>query len=164
MTQFHVLGKGLVELGSLTVQANIIGASHVVSVKHGGAELHEVFACLNVDGQPAFLRPSPEIVVPVTLDLPGFSYRFTRSILSAPEAGNPFQTVASIEKSLECLPPNQIGISFTFPTSGNEVSPKTIVCVSATRSQVIVSTHHAYPNEGVVVQTLSCIVPKEGTT
>jgi hypothetical protein len=163
LSQFTLLAADRIFGTRLSVRAGIIGASHVLEVRHPGLPaLHEVFACCDVRPPPA---PGRQLYSGGVLDLAGafecepadgFGYRFRSEVADLAAAAS---VLARLEERVgDCAgSPGQIGLHYTFPCSprspDSPAPPKTVVwaALDPDERSVRVETAHCYPNEGSVV-------------
>ena len=136
----------------IRVVANVIGGSHLVTFYVQGKELHEVFACQNVDveieGRRSFYGPLREVLGNTKLEISGMGrYEFSSELKSL---GGRVFTPENIEQ--ESAPWN-IRLDYKFPSDGSGVVPETIVLVRFEEAESIirVRTAHSYPNEDILV-------------
>ncbi len=159
--QFALLEKDSVTIKTgLTVEAAIIGGSHILTVKSesAGVHFHEVFACTDIktESRLAYFGPLQKVAGKQDLIFNGnIHYTFSAQFLD----WDPFKAkIDEIETRAReaCDLPSSIGLIHDFPRKGKRV-PKTVVLMEETGKEIEIKTVHSYPNENSLVLTTTNI-------
>lgn len=147
--QFTILSCSARSISKLRVSAQVIGASHVISVQTPRFKFHEVFACMSIPGHES--RALDKLTgSPVEHELPGVRYEFTaRSIpWQDPEPAELVEIVALARE----LRSTQIGLVYEFNRGPFSVHPKTVIAVyGGENGNLVIETAHSYPTSGLVL-------------
>lgn len=151
LSGFHVYEKQTLRCGELTVEARVIGASHIISYSIGDTQLHEVFACISPPPQTTtgWVEISAYswagLGQPVERSFNGFGYSFHAYMVpwSDPE---PKEITALLNRCHNPVAENEFGLVQHFPQGKCVVTPKTIIVGSHMSGGVIIETAHSYPN------------------
>lgn len=165
VSQFSILSQGEAHNDRYAVQAGIIGASHFLSVTlPDGRQLHEVFACTDVDSpsRRVFYGPVGKTPGGVAVKLfENAAYSFTPRLTPWGEGVALLEELEDTARRASQSKSPVIGLSFDFPIqSGDSRVPKTIVCVKLEDHAVTANTVHAYPNEDTIVFTTTFLEVK----
>jgi hypothetical protein len=151
-TQFQILQSSGMSLGPWGVAAHVIGASHLISIRHDDLCFHEIFACMEVNSDAGLIFYGP-ITPPGNL-----VHRFADRIEYAfkPEkmgwrAGE--SVMADLEHRMNNHPGDCIGLSVGFAPIDGGTIPKTIVLIASDNQTLRFETVHSYPNEECIVCT-----------
>jgi hypothetical protein len=170
LSQFTLLSMDHISGAQLRVRAGIIGASHVLEVRHPRLPaLHEVFACCDVRPPEA---PARRLYSGGVRDLSGVfecepadgcEYSFQSEVADLVGGA---EMLSRLEARTDgaSRSPGQIGLCYTFPSPpGAGAPPKTVVWVGLDggEREVRVETAHCYPNEESVVFSKSRIRLRE---
>jgi hypothetical protein len=152
---FTIFRTATVNRGDVTIRADIIGASHVLSFSTPGAMLTEMFACTDaLGGSNRILFGPIGDLLEATTELTfadGRRYRFNAS-LAAPNAVARLRARATRGR-------RSLRLAFKFPRRPDrKATPETIVRVTTGRQRVIAETAHCYPDEQKAVITSSELV------
>ena len=149
---FTVFRTATVNRRNLTIRADIIGASHVLSFATPGAVLTEMFACTDALGGANRILFGPiGDLLEATTELTfadGRRYRFNASLADPTAAARLRARATRRRRSLRLI--------FKFPRRPDrKATPETIVLVTSGRQRVITETAHCYPDEHKAVITSS---------
>jgi hypothetical protein len=151
-TQFQILQSSGLSLGPWDVSAHVIGASHLISIRHDDLCFHEIFACMEVisDARQIFCRPMAQTGNLVHWFSDRIEYTFKPEKMDW-RAG--VSVMADLEQRVNNPSGDCIGLSVGFaPIDGGAV-PKTIVLVEPDNHALRFETVHSYPNEACIVFT-----------
>lgn len=148
---FHVYDSQSLLWNGVSIDARVIGASHIISYSIGDVRLHEVFACINPTARTSEYWASimtyswSGLVNPIEHRLDGLTYRFQafRVPWSDPEP----QIVESLLQRCRDQPTcDGFGFVQHFPQGECLVSPKTIIVGHRDPEGIVIETAHSYPN------------------
>jgi hypothetical protein len=149
-------------LGSIDIEAGIIGASHYISFKFGNKNIfNEVFACIELpnSGDKCFVGKVFNRTEPIKYFTKGvFSYEFTSEVLDWNTGTQQKYTLFENEVEKSSNDKRKIGLTYIFPSTENDkFKAKTEVNVYEVNGAIVVETLHAYPNEDKCVFTKSTV-------
>ncbi len=158
-TPLSVLITDNIVLGSIDIEAGIIGASHFVSFSFKDVKytFNEVFACIELSdsSDKCFVGKVFDKTEPIKYFIKDvFSYEFTSEILDWNM--NTQKKYLNFENEVEksSNDKRRIGLTYLFPSTKNDkFEAKTQVNVHKTNGAIVVKTLHAYPNEDKCVFT-----------
>ncbi len=157
LEQFVILSTGSIEVSAgASVDAAIIGASHVLRFKFAGLVLHEVFACsaVKTESRRISYDPFAKAGGEAELTFAGKGrYRFNARMLGSKDGADELR---QMERLAAKKPgPRNLGLDFRFPGGRSAVAPRTIVILGTDEREEVIfaKTAHSYPNENTVVFT-----------
>jgi hypothetical protein len=163
LEQFAILRAGRIEVCSgVTVDAAIIGTSHIVCFQLDGLIFYEVFVC------SAVITESRMISYDLTQTERGEAkltfeekcrYRFNSRILCAKDGADELLEMEKLAR--EKTGAQNLALDFQFPSGKSGVAPRTIVILGTGEREgmILVKTAHLYPNENTVVFTETDFLP-----
>lgn len=157
LEQFAILSAGRIEVSSgVSVDAAIIGASHIFCFRSAGLVFYEVFACAEVKTESRRISYGPfqEVSGEAELTFAGEGrYRFVSRMLNLKDGAGELRKMEKLAR--EKPGPRNLGLDFQFPSGRSGIAPRTIVILgTGEREEVIFAkTAHLYPNESTVVFT-----------
>lgn len=157
LKQFVILNTGRLALSAgVSVDAAIIGASHILRFRLAGLVFHEVFACSEVKTESRKTSYGPfggtNGAVEQTFAGKG-RYRFDSRMLSLRDGASELRMMEKLAR--EKPGPDILGLDFQFPNGKSGVAPRTIVILGTAEQEDVIfaKTAHLYPNENTVVFT-----------
>lgn len=157
LEQFTILSAGRVELSpGVSVDAAIIGASHIFCFRIAGLVAYEVFACSEVktESRKISFGPFQEVNEDVKLTFAGQGrYGFNSRMLSLKDGAGELRKLEQLARKKPG--PRNLGLDFQFPSGKSGIAPRTIVLLETGERENVVcaKTAHLYPNENTVVFT-----------
>jgi Protein of unknown function DUF2617 len=157
LEQFVILSTGRIEASSgVSVDAAIIGASHILCFRIAERVFYEVFACSEVktESRKTSYGPFEEVNEETQLTFAGQGrYRFNVRMLSSEDGAGELREMEQLARAKPG--PRNLGLDFQFPLGESGIAPKTIVTLGTGERENVISakTAHLYPNENTVVFT-----------
>lgn len=150
LSGFHIYAGRSHRYCELTIEARVIGASHIISYSSGGARLHEVFACMSPPTETNKSWASISTYSWAGLDHPierqindvGYSFEAHTVPWSEPEPKEVVRLLALCHRSSD----DGFGFVQHFPQGECPVTPKTIIVGQRTDDGLLIETAHSYPN------------------
>lgn len=157
-TPYSVYATQQCQAEGIRITARVIGAGHVISCDTGLFQLHELFACVGLDGVPcAWLDQLNGRTV--MEKLPAWKYTFQARTVPWHDV-EPMDLTDLIEFVDLLDHPAAIGLVQEFPRGQLEYTPKTVIVISI-NGGVVIETAHSYPSVKGLVMTRSVLYRTE---
>lgn len=170
LNSFSIYGSRTLHCGELTIEARVIGASHIISYSAGNNQLHEAFAC--VSPPPKTNEGWAEIssynwsglTHPIERRFGRIWYNFRAYMVpwSDPE---PIEVQRLLDMCRDQPSEYDFGFVQHFPQGECLVTPKTIIVGRHDKNTetTVIETAHSYPNVRGLVISRTELQPHGGT-
>ncbi len=154
--EYEILQKQRMVSGPWTINAHIIGASHLISIQYKDLLWHEIFACMTIQDDPEQLYSGrlKDVNQLIHRFADQIEYHFRSETLSW-DRGEPILNV--LEEKANQSAAGQIGLVEDFLPIDTTVVPKTIIVITVNGKVLEFETLHSYPNEERLVFTQTLI-------